>query len=557
MLPLTMLANFASLNPGPMKSIYITLLICIPFVIFGQDHACLTPAENEAIEAFLRDQVQLMKQNGQLAAASRNRIPLSLPLRNAPGFDFPGFFHIYNYVDHDPALGRVSDYQCGGRTYDGHRGTDYFAYPFMWQAMEQDQIWITAAAPGTIIRKINGNFDQECFFDFSFNGSRQWNAVYLRHDDGTIGWYGHLKNNSLTEKAVGDHVDAGEYLGVIGSSGYSSGPHLHFQYYADDALNQLLDPYQGECNSTLETSAWANQAPYSQERINQITVHTGPIRQTFTCPVADAESRNQQYDFTAGAEVLIAVHGSDAFSGSVMTRVYDPFGEVVFSWSARLPSTQSVFSITRELTLPADAPTGTWTIKAQLADGPEVSRTFQLLQFVENAALAFRGFAVPNGNRLQWQTPTGLGNIDHYDIYRATTGEPFSLLSSLTTPANQLSVWLDETIGASQPARYRLEFMDSNGEDYRSEEIFINRTTLANEIVLAGNPWTANSLLYNFSPTEIDYLLYNNQGQIIIQGQLPARGQSPLAIADLPAGLYIISWQVGGQRKAIKLLKQP
>ena len=48
------------------------------------------------------------------------------------------------------------------------------------------------------------------------------------HADGSVAWYGHMKAGSLTNKAVGQTVSSGEYLGIVGSSGNSTGPHLHF-----------------------------------------------------------------------------------------------------------------------------------------------------------------------------------------------------------------------------------------------------------------------------------------------------------------------------------------
>lgn len=61
--------------------------------------------------------------------------------------------------------------------------------------MEAGAVKIVAAASGMIVGKYDGNFDKNCAFN---PGS--WNAIYLRHDDGSLTWYGHMKNGSVTDK---------------------------------------------------------------------------------------------------------------------------------------------------------------------------------------------------------------------------------------------------------------------------------------------------------------------------------------------------------------------
>jgi murein DD-endopeptidase MepM/ murein hydrolase activator NlpD len=52
------------------------------------------------------------------------------------------------------------------------------------------------------------------------------NTVIIDHGDGTQSLYGHASKLGVR---AGQPVRAGEYIGNVGSTGYSTGPHLHFE----------------------------------------------------------------------------------------------------------------------------------------------------------------------------------------------------------------------------------------------------------------------------------------------------------------------------------------
>jgi murein DD-endopeptidase MepM/ murein hydrolase activator NlpD len=51
--------------------------------------------------------------------------------------------------------------------------------------------------------------------------------VSIEHQDGTVGQYVHMPQNGVMV-AVGDRVRRGDPIAVVGNTGFSTGPHLHF-----------------------------------------------------------------------------------------------------------------------------------------------------------------------------------------------------------------------------------------------------------------------------------------------------------------------------------------
>jgi murein DD-endopeptidase MepM/ murein hydrolase activator NlpD len=68
------------------------------------------------------------------------------------------------------------------------------------------------------------------------------NFILIRHADGTFGTYDHLKEGGVAVK-VGTQVGRGQLIGYSGSTGFSSGPHLHFGIYrAKDGYGRQTFP---------------------------------------------------------------------------------------------------------------------------------------------------------------------------------------------------------------------------------------------------------------------------------------------------------------------------
>ena len=82
---------------------------------------------------------------------------------------------------------------------------------------------ITAARTGLVVTvKEDSNRGGP---DISFKDDG--NYVWVYHDDGTFGNYVHFRQDGVVVD-VGDAVMAGQLIGYSGNTGYSSGPHVHF-----------------------------------------------------------------------------------------------------------------------------------------------------------------------------------------------------------------------------------------------------------------------------------------------------------------------------------------
>lgn len=169
-------------------------------------------------------------------------------------------------VDHEPGPG-TSDMDCVNYDgdhfpfcYDEHDGTDLLlrgGFP----AMDAGSTAVLAAADGEVLETHDGEYDR-CRADAATMGVvcgdygyvTPANYVKLRHADGVETWYWHLARDSVTV-AVGDRVSCGEPLGLVGSSGYSTAPHLHFEVVGADGV--AIDPFAGPLSQP--ESCWVEQ----------------------------------------------------------------------------------------------------------------------------------------------------------------------------------------------------------------------------------------------------------------------------------------------------------
>lgn len=189
------------------------------------------------------------------SAGSSTNVKFRLPLSMASGQCAGGRCYVTAYYDTNRSSGYRRDWSCrtgsNAKTYDNHRGTDIGIGGFA--AMDSGSRVVLAAAPGKVIAAHDGEYDR-C----TSGRCGTSNYVALQHADGRITYYYHLKKWSVAVR-VGQTVTCGQRLGLVGSSGNSTGPHLHFEQRAN-ASTASTDPFAqaGSCGGS-SSSRWVSQ----------------------------------------------------------------------------------------------------------------------------------------------------------------------------------------------------------------------------------------------------------------------------------------------------------
>lgn len=162
-------------------------------------------------------------------------LSLGLPIACTPGEDC----FVQNYVDHDPGP-QSRDFTCGQLTYDGHKGTD-FRLPD--EAALSRDVAVLAAAPGKVLRIRDGMADISLRGPDSppVDGKEAGNSVIIDHGNGWQSRYAHLRRGSILVEA-GETVAGGTRIGIVGLSGLTRFPHLHFEVHHE---GRVIDPYAG------------------------------------------------------------------------------------------------------------------------------------------------------------------------------------------------------------------------------------------------------------------------------------------------------------------------
>lgn len=349
---------------------YVLVLMLLLCFKEGTTQTDLQDFQQQETERILKiaqnniDSLGLKGANGKISSAVTQ---LRTPVQEAPQNKYFLSTLISSYADHNPVYGALQDYNCGTRTYDkttgGHKGTDWTMKPFTWKMMDDQLVSVVAAATGVIVFKEDGHYDR----NYNAPDSAS-NTVILWHpNDGSRTVYAHLKKFSLTAKNIGDTVFTGEFIGFVGSSGISSGPHLHFE--VRDSTNTWLDPFFGPCNTGIQASWWAQQHPYFDTDILSITTHSRLV--DWGNGLNDAEITWEADQFSPGDSIKFYSYLRGFYPGDTFQlKVFKPDGSLFYGPSKVGPAQfYSSYYMYRSAKIPAAGPQGIWRAEGTLNSG--------------------------------------------------------------------------------------------------------------------------------------------------------------------------------------------
>ena len=161
---------------------------------------------------------------------------------------------IVNYVDLDPDSG-IQDFRGGNYTYNGHNAIDFTLPHF--EAMDEG-VPIYASLAGTVT-DVSDEYPDRCSTENPCNTPA--NFIEIDHDDGVITRYLHLRTDSATV-SIGDSVEAGQQIGLVGSSGNSSDAHLHFEVIKDGEIIEV--------NIPDDEFSWQNPIAYADDVVGSL-----------------------------------------------------------------------------------------------------------------------------------------------------------------------------------------------------------------------------------------------------------------------------------------------
>ncbi len=134
------------------------------------------------------------------------------------------------------------------------------------------------------------------------------NVVYVKHPDGTETRYAHMRNFANIQPGM--QINQGDVLGYVGSTGHSTGPHLHFEMR--DKNGNPLNPQDVFGNDFTNTSVtqpetyvpWEDAEKIRNNEAALLAFQNQPLlpeptwlQRNFPPPIGWSIEQLQQYDY--------------------------------------------------------------------------------------------------------------------------------------------------------------------------------------------------------------------------------------------------------------------
>jgi hypothetical protein len=350
----------------------------------------VAPQQREHVERVIaRDQLK-----NSISPSSLFNMPQPYPFYPRAG-NFLEDLLINSFVDLDRTFPGILDWNCGTCTYEGHLGEDS---PLRGFQQQDTGVPVYAALDGIILDAHDGEPDR--------NQSSQdvpANYVMINHGNIHYSMYFHLRKDSVSVK-TGDFVRAGTQIGLIGSSGISGGPHLHFE---TRMLGTVFEPFSGICRSG--EPYFTNQPSLPQSlTVRDYYFSTGEI--SFDSPrlstfVSGTQGLYFSLDLmgmtrsTNGRATIIKPDGSTAMSFELPVNVFPCMSMGFVGFLANI-----------NLNMP-----GAWKVFIEIENQPFLDATFTV---VSTAAEIINHPPLPVTTAVEPVAPT------KYDVIFCRVGEP-------------------------------------------------------------------------------------------------------------------------------------
>lgn len=178
--------------------------------------------------AGLSDEIQEYYRKIQEEEERRRREQEEQGSSDTPSYDSPSYTDVPSdgsYVWPTPGFYWLASVFYEARSYEYHGGIDIAGADIM-------NTPIYAAASGTVISTCYYCTHNWGKYYSCGCGGGYGNYVWIDHGNGKETIYGHMTTPVVN---TGDYVYAGQLIGYVGTTGFSTGPHLHFEcrYYGE------------------------------------------------------------------------------------------------------------------------------------------------------------------------------------------------------------------------------------------------------------------------------------------------------------------------------------